>query len=740
MPDIMQITWNVILVILGVNALIIVHEFGHFIVARMCGVRCDKFYIWFDIYGLRFFRFKWGQTEYGLGVLPLGGYVKMFGQEDNPGQIAKEIERAKAVQSQLEQGEQSADIQSAEPLPTQEELQQLETALYAKDSYLSKSVPQRMAIISAGVIMNFIFAFICATAAFMIGTWEKPCAVGGLVPGSPAWAAGLQVGDHLVEVDGKKIVVFSDLMNSIIDGDSKGVHVKIERPIPTSPGNNETIEKVLVPEQNEGALVPTVGIVSLSTAELIKKDPLSKSLKNSLSESDVKLFKGQEKLVAINDQPITSFADIARIQGELFDQPLRYTFQEGGRPEAGGGSETDSSTLQPSSEFTVSVAPILMNELGIRFEMGEITAIKSGSAAEELGIAPGDTLVDVDGLAADPNTWDPMKLPQILLKKALANVGSNEHEISKEQVVVSISVKRKGTDNVEEFSISLNPAVERLLNSLPGDAVACSALGIAYQVKNVVAAVDPAFSSAGESQIPVGAVIEKVEFPQFVPPGGISKASFLILNTKYYFWTTGFKFIDVGTRVQMPFITDLAQIAPEGTLVRFHAKVENVEKTYDLKLQKSKDWFKPERGFYFAPEEFSVKGESFAQACKLGYDKTVDGTLAVYRFLKNIGRRVSAKAMGGPVTIVKVAYDVTSNGMAPFLLFLCLIGANLAVLNILPIPVLDGGHLVFLLYEAIFRKPAPESIQIALSYLGLFLLLSLMVWAISLDLGFISRF
>ena len=62
---------RVLIVLLGVNMLVIVHEWGHFIVARMCGVRCDKFYIWFDAYGFKFFSFKRGNTEYGLGWLPL---------------------------------------------------------------------------------------------------------------------------------------------------------------------------------------------------------------------------------------------------------------------------------------------------------------------------------------------------------------------------------------------------------------------------------------------------------------------------------------------------------------------------------------------------------------------------------------------------------------------------------------------------------------------------------------------
>ena len=82
-------------VALGLGFVIFVHELGHFAVAKMCGVKVDKFFIGFDIGGLKLFSFRWGETLYGIGILPLGGYVKMLGQEDNPAQLRKEMERAR---------------------------------------------------------------------------------------------------------------------------------------------------------------------------------------------------------------------------------------------------------------------------------------------------------------------------------------------------------------------------------------------------------------------------------------------------------------------------------------------------------------------------------------------------------------------------------------------------------------------------------------------------------------------
>ena len=89
-------------VAVGLGFVIFVHELGHFVVAKLCGVKCEKFYLGFDIAGLKFCKFRWGETEYGIGILPLGGYVKMLGQEDNPAKLREEMERAKAGRADSE--------------------------------------------------------------------------------------------------------------------------------------------------------------------------------------------------------------------------------------------------------------------------------------------------------------------------------------------------------------------------------------------------------------------------------------------------------------------------------------------------------------------------------------------------------------------------------------------------------------------------------------------------------------
>jgi regulator of sigma E protease len=92
------------------------------------------------------------------------------------------------------------------------------------------------------------------------------------------------------------------------------------------------------------------------------------------------------------------------------------------------------------------------------------------------------------------------------------------------------------------------------------------------------------------------------------------------------------------------------------------------------------------------------------------------------------------KNLGGPIMIAVAAGSEASKGIPALLIFLCLLSANLAVLNILPIPVLDGGHLMFLAAEGIRGKPVDERLQFALTLIGFFCLIGLMILVFGLDI------
>jgi regulator of sigma E protease len=154
---------------------------------------------------------------------------------------------------------------------------------------------------------------------------------------------------------------------------------------------------------------------------------------------------------------------------------------------------------------------------------------------------------------------------------------------------------------------------------------------------------------------------------------------------------------------------------------------------YSIAPVERSDWHRADRGFLLMMLTDVRVASSFGEALKLGAQETGDAMSAVVTFLRRI--RDLGKHAAGPVGIVTFAAGSVKAGFTKFLLFLALISANLAVVNILPIPVLDGGHLMFLAYEGIRRKPPSEKVMIGLNFLGLALILTVMVLVLTLDIG-----
>ena len=107
----------------------------------------------------------------------------------------------------------------------------------------------------------------------------------------------------------------------------------------------------------------------------------------------------------------------------------------------------------------------------------------------------------------------------------------------------------------------------------------------------------------------------------------------------------------------------------------------------------------------------SARPRRFAEQVRYGWDETADALTMVFRFLQKLGTQVPITMLGGPGTIAVAAGDAASQGLSSLLIFLTMLSANLAVINFLPIPLLDGGHMVFLAYEGIRGRPANEKIR-----------------------------
>lgn len=140
-------------------------------------------------------------------------------------------------------------------------------------------------------------------------------------------------------------------------------------------------------------------------------------------------------------------------------------------------------------------------------------------------------------------------------------------------------------------------------------------------------------------------------------------------------------------------------------------------------------------GIYRIPDEFFYTRVGLAEAVSVGYRETVAVTSLILDFLKRlVTGNISPRSVGSIVTIGEASGQAASQGLDFFLRFMALFSVNLAILNLLPIPVLDGGHLVFLAIEAL-RGGKPLSVEQRLrwSQVGFVVLLGIMVWALSND-------
>ncbi len=184
--------------------------------------------------------------------------------------------------------------------------------------------------------------------------------------------------------------------------------------------------------------------------------------------------------------------------------------------------------------------------------------------------------------------------------------------------------------------------------------------------------------------------------------------------------------------ISWPYFDELLQDLKTGAKVKFTL---TDERTVELEPVAWADWNNPDRGFHFTSPEITIRSDSLGQSLKMGVRETRDSVGQVYGFLRRIGTRISPMGLGGPITIATEAGHQANRGFSELLIFLTMLSANLAVINFLPIPILDGGHMVFLLAEAVLRRPVSERIQLAFTYVGLAFILSLMVFVFGLDIS-----
>jgi len=676
---------SILYALIGISILIFVHELGHYLAAKRVGVRVERFAIGFDppIRGknLRLLSFKRGDTEYVLGAVPFGGYVKLAG------------------------GEMMLDPDH-KPAP---------------DELPGKSVGARSLVFVAGSVMNILFAFLCFMAAFTLGVPFTDPTIGTLVPGSPGWRAGLLSGDRIVAIGGDKITSFEDIKLSIAlarSNESLGIEVERE----TQPGRVERITVPVTPRWDQEQGFNVVGLGPVLSDEAVE-DPDPKSAVGlaglKLGDRLVGFQLGDKRLPPLH---INS----------LFEALNDYSLL---RP----GDACSLVVLRDGKEHVLTLKPQkdpdqkAVSELGIRGATliactGLIRDILPSSGAKRM-LRLQDRVFAIDGDASPSLHWS----------KVLERAGSNAQ--------LSLSVRSPdGTERTETVSsadflgwclrgeIRWDEHRARIGELTPDVPLARAGLQKGDLITH--AGGEPLYSPERIEEdlpaTPAGAVPLRVL--RDGKPVEIQTALRDLIEAKGVTWNTmtEIKAVAPGSPA------DVAGIVPGSRLLRAGGKALHSWKDI-VEVVSSKSpgdsveitWLTP--GGEERSQNVVVKlepYESIHQSLPLQYaetirkvsplasfgagaERTMVSAKQIFLTLRSLVRRdVSPKNLSGPLGITHLLTVVADRSSWSRLIYILgLISINLGLFNLLPFPILDGGHLTFLAIEKIKGSPVSAKVQ-----------------------------
>lgn len=408
-----------LIILLGL--LIFVHELGHFLVAKYFKVRVEVFSLGF---GKKLISFRRGDTEYCLSAIPLGGYVKMFG--DDP----------------------SAEISDADK----------------EASFLHKPVGQRIAVVLAGPIMNLAFAFLLYSAIAMIGEKAIFPGVGDIEPASMASTVGFKPGDTVLAVteptgQSRNLATWTELDKVIQANPQSKLAFKVQR----TGGAVETIEATpkLVPNPYILGLKKEVGgIEGLSF--------MSRASTIAVAGADGAAAKAGfhtgDTITKINATPIRRWRELLFAAGTFADQPEISVTVQRGLLESFADEEKQPQTV----ELKLAVPAAAKGKTGLEalkamgFDDPELylASVEKGSPAEKAGLRPGDLLKSI-------GTTDVTKFDQVVsMIRTYDGVKPLEFTVQRDSKIEKISVvpnvKKRMNANAQEesrFEVGIRPMI-----------------------------------------------------------------------------------------------------------------------------------------------------------------------------------------------------------------------------------------------------------------------------------------
>jgi len=650
---------NILLTMVGFGSVVLVHEFGHFIVAKLSGIKVEAFSIFMPptLFGVQRtengFKFrilpklfakegdesgegglsftiggkgKASETEYRLGLIPFGGFVKMLGQEDTG------------------------------PVKTSDDPR----------SFANKPASIRAAVLAAGVVFNVISAVIIFMIVFLIGINLTPAVVGGVVPDSPAARAGLEAGDEIIEVAGKKDDL--DFSNIGIAAALSGRDEKVPLRVRHKDGSEEDL--ALVAEQLPGEPLKAFGIflpMSLTIGRLSEEDANDLYSRTGLLSGDrIKSVDGREVQSpweleeVIQNSLVPAVTLVAERIGDLGEvESVKSQIRLNWRV-------ADSNDIE--SEFELSHIHSMIPRMRIIVVSEELA---SSVDDEEASLRPDDVILAV-GNVENPTY------------KQMRDI-TEEYE-DKELRVRILRTHADGTE--EALTVTVKPSKPA------GSDRVMIGIGLALDAGHpVVAKTINAEGGPPRLAIPPGAAITAVD--------GAPVSSFydVIREIRKY---SGER-ITIDWRLNEEVAGNVAlDVGTDGESVTVKSSFAEIT-------------FLP-----FEKLERLYKASGPIDAVVMGYRRTVMFVAQTYVTLKRlIGGLVSPKNLMGPVGIITFSYRIVAEQpLVYYVYFLGLISAVIAVFNFLPLPPLDGGLVVLLVAEKIKGSALSERIQCIAAYAG----------------------
>ncbi|MEM1027362.1 MAG: site-2 protease family protein [Planctomycetota bacterium] len=662
--------------ILGFGFLIFVHELGHFAVAKWVGIRATQFAIGFgnaivsyrkgigvrmggtekeyiaraldalkeegkSVDGLdehkrnqmimeKADELGLGETEYRWNTLPLGGYVKMLGQED------------------MDPAAQSDDPRS----------------------FNKKSIGARAAVISAGVIMNLIFGLIFFIICFQMGVRFAAPVVGETAAGSPAAVTyarghdgepdfrGLQPGDKITHLDGEPITDMAEVrIATALGKGGQAVAMTVERDGVDQPLVYDIV--ATASEANEGLL--SAGILPSQSLVVGTNNNKAADVIDGLGFAGQGLKPGMT-LVAVNGKPVDHISEYRREVATNSDKPYLATFA------LPNSNVKTTLTVNPSPGWEISDDGV-MHLLGMA--PGIAVYLQEGSPAEKAGLQNGDVLKQLGEIE-----WPTQRRAII---DAVGDAGRQG---------ITIEVLRGGETLRFE---GVKPVKGKLgINLLTPET----------NLTLFEVSPDSPLSQAAAGPIPPGSKLTSVNSQEVTSWTDVKRE----LQTAVAH-ADGAVETEIGVRINLG-----------DQPLEIHNVTIDAEQAAAVAAL---EW-RPALGVGFEPLQVEVKADGPVDATLIGFDKTGQFVQQTYiTLLRLIQGTIGVKNLRGPVGIVDEGSKVAAQGLAYYLFFLGLISVNLAVLNFLPIPIVDGGLMVFLMIEKIKGSPASPQVQTAVALVGI---------------------